>query len=61
VRDAALKIEERFSVPTSSSGVGERSDTQPADDSKGEAAVNKPLTFTLKSLDHSPPYLESRE
>jgi len=62
VRDAALKIAEWFTIggepapapakekPTDTGGgVGER-----------EAASNKPLSFQLKSVDHSHPYLAER-
>lgn len=58
IRDAAIKLHTWFAVPNSGGAVGERSDTPP-DTGKGET-VNKPLAFTLKSIDHTHPYLESR-
>lgn len=59
VRDAAVKLQEWFSVPSSSETAGERSDT-PAPGASGGETGNKPLTFTLKTIDHTHPYLESR-
>jgi DNA primase len=62
VRDAAIKLAEWFSV--SGEPVAESAREKPADNGGGvgntETAGNKPLTFQLKSVDCSHPYLAER-
>jgi DNA primase len=62
VRDAAIKLAEWFTV--SGEPVVEPAKEKPADSGGGvgdtETAVNKPLTFQLKGVDCSHPYLAER-
>jgi DNA primase len=62
VRDAALKIAEWFTIGGEPAAASAKE--KPADTSGGvgeiEAASNKPLSFQLKSVDHSHPYLAER-
>jgi DNA primase len=62
VRDAAIKLAEWFTV--SGEPVAEPAKEKPADSGGGvgdaDTAVNKPLTFQLKGVDCSHPYLVER-
>jgi DNA primase len=59
MRDAALKLTAWFSIPIPEQG-GKRKEPA-ASTTVGESTlVNKPLSFQLKTIDHTHPYLDSR-
>lgn len=58
VRDAALKLQDWYSVPQSASADAVK--TEPSAKGVGESATNKPLSFQLKGIDHAHPYLTER-
>lgn len=62
VRDAAVKLKEWFGVRDATAPPGSRGVVKPsqAPPVKSEGAVNKPLSFQLKGVDPSHPYLTSR-
>lgn len=65
VRDAAVKLAEWFSIPANDGGQPSTTTTTkpaaPSSASGGEgSAENKPLTFQLKAVDHTHPYLGAR-
>jgi DNA primase len=58
VRDAALKLQDWYSVPGPVAGDTEK--VEPAKRGVGESETNKPLSFQLKGIDHAHPYLAER-
>jgi|SRR5579884_534750 len=69
IRDAALKLQEWFSVPVSgeaparaatAAGKEPESELVSKGERAGQGSGNKPLGFTLKDVQHAHPYLESR-
>ena len=64
VRDAAMKLAEWFSVARSKEGSGGEqqsvSSSLPSSSAPVPEPVNKPLTFLLKGVDSTHPYLASR-
>jgi DNA primase len=67
IRDAALRLSEIFSVtsnprlaPTAKSDEAKKDFPPPAVPEIGGEENNKPLTFTLRDIDHSHPYLRQR-
>ncbi len=67
IRDAALKLQEWFAVPSMTTGDPSTTKKQPNDPqlvSKERIEIgvekNKPLTFTLRGVDPNHPYLQSR-
>jgi DNA primase len=66
VRDAALRLKDRFSLPMPAHGKAPSAtpakDAQPArEEALGDRGhPNKPLNFTLKGIDHVHPYLGQR-
>src|SRR5262249_23490900 len=76
VRDAALKLQSWFSVPGAAQAAVQREQEPTAAKAAGQEPIaqlvsdenkeretdsfNKPLSFSLKSIDHSHPYARSR-
>jgi DNA primase len=63
VRDAAMKLQEWFSIDPATAPTESKPDQKPAKKEKrgeGSEPVNKPLSFELKGIDHAHPYLSER-
>jgi DNA primase len=64
IRDAALKLHEWFGtsagVPTATKESKQKPEPLVADKKEGSEEVNKPLTFTLRDVDPTHPYLKQR-
>lgn len=60
VRDAAIKLTEWFTVSAEPAAAKEKPADSGGGEGEPEAAVNKPLTFQLKGVDCSHPYLAER-
>jgi DNA primase len=64
IRDAALKLQDWFgsssSVPAAAKVGKEKPEPLVAEKKEGSEEVNKPLTFTLRDVDPTHPYLQQR-